>query len=1031
MKKGVGKNRKVRGLSTIVVTLIIILVSLVAVGIIWIVVRNVIQRGSEGIQMGQFTLDAKIKNVNLENISNNVNLTVKRNPGEGAFTGLKFIFYDGRNSEVITQTVSLNELEERGFNFHLNILNVSQLVSISIVPILNVNGKETIGNVLDKYTVRGSEQYQFICTPATCSGLGYICGTWSNGTCSGTLNCGNCSGGYVCSSGGTCVASCTPTTCLALGYECNIWSNGTCSGNLNCGNCSSYGAGYTCNATGRCVSGGDSSLIAYYPFSGNANDESGNGNNGIVYGAVLTTDKNGNPNSAYQFDGVNDYVNMGDVLDMGTRDMTISAWVKTSYTGDYSFFVSKSYYGAGNYRYSLYTSPTTGNVGIFIQGNGGSDVMFNGNAVVADGNWHFVTFVFNRSGNAQIYVNGVYDTSQTISQWNGVNFDSNHPFRIGSYTDSDNIGIKYPFNGIIDEVRIYNRILTPAEIATLAGLTQCSDGIDNDGNGCSDYPADTGCSSLSDTTESGGTCIDVTPPVRSNGLPSGSLPAGTTQTTISLNTNENAVCRYSTSAGTSYSSMTNTFTTTGGTSHSRLITGLQNGTVYNYYVRCNDTAGNVNTNDYLISFSVGSGGTIYALSCSYTDVSNAINSANIGDTVRVPAGTCTWSNSLLITKGIKLMGAGIGNTTIRRGAANIIVYVPADYTLNAPFRVSGFSFDQVSEAYGYSLIHLGKDFDYITDVGPAQTNIRIDHNRFYSTTEIGLDAQCIQHTAQMFGVVDNNIFDNHSYPIRNINPAWGSLLWDRWGTEGYSYAPGDKYNLYFEDNIFNLGTGSVDNVITDSQFSGRYAYRYNTMIRSPGTSSYSFMDVHGIQSMDMHASFGAEVYGNDVIGGTGGITFLQTRGGVTTVHHNSVNVGSGFSTSTSSVMCPGEPYRSLEMIHDTYFFLNRVGYTGSLLGSSRDSSISCGGRARPEEGIDFFDDVSTPGITCGTLANRPTTCNIGQGYWATTQSCTSLSGMVGKNPTTPISGTLYKCTATNTWTAYYIPYTYPHPLTLV
>lgn len=68
------------------------------------------------------------------------------------------------------------------------------------------------------------------------------------------------------------------------------------------------------------------------------------------------------------------------------------------------------------------------------------------------------------------------------------------------------------------------------------------------------------------------------------------------------------------------------------------------------------------------------------------------------------------------------------------------------------------------------------------------------------------------------------------------------------------------------------------------------------------------------------------------------------------------------------------------------------------------------------------------GVGCGTLASRPATCTTGVGYWATNQSCSDLTGLVGKSPTTPISGTLYKCTATDTWTSYYTPYTYPHPL---
>lgn len=98
--------------------------------------------------------------------------------------------------------------------------------------------------------------------------------------------------------------------------------------------------------------------------------------------------------------------------------------------------------------------------------------------------------------------------------------------------------------------------------------------------------------------------VDTTPPIRSNGQPTGTLSAGTTQTSISLVTNENATCKYSTSSSASYDSMTNTFSTTGGISHSTLITGLSNGNSYAHYVKCSDTAGNKNTDNYLISFSV-------------------------------------------------------------------------------------------------------------------------------------------------------------------------------------------------------------------------------------------------------------------------------------------------------------------------------------------------------------------------------------------------------------------------------------------
>jgi hypothetical protein len=98
--------------------------------------------------------------------------------------------------------------------------------------------------------------------------------------------------------------------------------------------------------------------------------------------------------------------------------------------------------------------------------------------------------------------------------------------------------------------------------------------------------------------------VDTTPPVRSAGAPTGTLASGTTQITLSLTTNEAATCRYSTAAGVAFASMTKTFSGAGGTAQSTTVTGLVNGTSYNYYVRCQDTSGNANTDDYLITFSV-------------------------------------------------------------------------------------------------------------------------------------------------------------------------------------------------------------------------------------------------------------------------------------------------------------------------------------------------------------------------------------------------------------------------------------------
>src|SRR5207249_200888 len=97
---------------------------------------------------------------------------------------------------------------------------------------------------------------------------------------------------------------------------------------------------------------------------------------------------------------------------------------------------------------------------------------------------------------------------------------------------------------------------------------------------------------------------DTAPPVRSGGQPLGTLPAGTTPTTLALTTFPTPRSSDLPSAGVPYDAMTQTFATTGGTAHSTPVSGLVDGSSYAFYVRCLDTAANANPDDFAISFTV-------------------------------------------------------------------------------------------------------------------------------------------------------------------------------------------------------------------------------------------------------------------------------------------------------------------------------------------------------------------------------------------------------------------------------------------
>jgi len=231
------KNKK--GLSLIVTTLLIILLVLVAIGIIWFVVKNFLSEGAEGISFGRFSLDLEIKAAFID--AENITINIKRNPGAGDFAGIKFIYYTETDSENIDTNITLEELGEKSFSFELTQLDVSDIEKVSIALIYESDsGKTSIGRVLDTfdiYSAEGEEPDPETCEPIVNPCGDWVCGDAQNGTCADVI-CGECGGTDTCTNG-----VCVPDDCVSQteeetcdGWECGDKTN-NCGTIVNCGPC--------------------------------------------------------------------------------------------------------------------------------------------------------------------------------------------------------------------------------------------------------------------------------------------------------------------------------------------------------------------------------------------------------------------------------------------------------------------------------------------------------------------------------------------------------------------------------------------------------------------------------------------------------------------------------------------------------------------------------------------------------------------------------------------------------------------------
>jgi len=241
---------------------------------------------------------------------------------------------------------------------------------------------------------------------------------------------------------------------------------------------------------------------------------------------------------------------------------------------------------------------------------------------------------------------------------------------------------------------------------------------------------------------------------------------------------------------------------------------------------------------------------IEADTCSKNDVQAALNAAVDGDTISVPAGTCTYTSGIVVNKAVSIIGAGTDKTTITDNAGKESAFSLQSEGFN---RLSGIKFK-------------GSFSDY-RGVLKISNNARVDHCIF----ELSLDRHPIYVHGTRDMVIDNCEFSGSS---RGINVFGSRSYWD----DPSQYAPGTAYGVYIEDCTFNRGGVEV----VDMQYGGAYVVRHST-IKNGGN-----LAVHGADSGDRSGGY-VEIYDNNFVNpGTNKDMCVILRGGTAYIYNNDI-----------------------------------------------------------------------------------------------------------------------------------------------
>jgi hypothetical protein len=205
----------------------------------------------------------------------------------------------------------------------------------------------------------------------------------------------------------------------------------------------------------------DAGNSASYVGSGTTwNDLSGSNQGTLTNGPLFSAGNGG----SIVFDGIDDVISFGNILNMGLASWTISCWVKFDGGSGLMGIIGKTSYRSNQGRYGIYID--NGNINAFFQ-------PFTNNLITTsigpylDNQFHNLVLTINRTSMMYLYVDGVsVGTAVDVSSTSSIDLNNSDKFYIGSYGSSDGQSPLYFFKGNIGQALIYNRALTAQEVTT-------------------------------------------------------------------------------------------------------------------------------------------------------------------------------------------------------------------------------------------------------------------------------------------------------------------------------------------------------------------------------------------------------------------------------------------------------------------------------------------------------------------------------------------------------------------------------------